>query len=960
MATSEIGELQVLITAQADKFNAEIAKVQNQIQAMSASTGKLSAKTIAMGSILGNVATKAFGKLVSVVRESDLAYRSASQSLTKLATIMQQRGATQAQYNEIVKLTEAEEKLGVISNDAMQNGLQELATYVGKAESLKKLTNVMNNLVVQQHGYDASSYNVLQTATMMGKVLQGQTGGMERIGYHLTEDEKALFNFGTEEERVALLTDIVNNNLGDLNHRLGETNVGRQIQLANTWAQLRAQIGELASAVGNILIPVFSAIANVVGRAIAYIKAFLGLFGIKTANAASQTASNVSNAADAVGDYGDAAEGAAKKAKKALAAFDEMNVLTEDTSSGSSGGGGGGGVDILEDLEASAQQIDWGSLIPDIELPKWVDKIKNLFKEIDFSKLQKSMQKYWESLKTYIKNVLQIGEQFIEKFIQPVAKFAIENALPRIFDTASSIMNSIDFDKLGTAFSHLFSSLARVGQFLLDAFAGLYEILGPIITWINNFVVPPALEVIAFTINVISSVLQGIWNAVVNLYNAAVKPLLDALAACFEPILNFLNDVFGGINDNSNAWSGLTSIVQTVVEILTGPLKVAFEAIAWVINNIVKPAIDFVVGAFQFCFGWLFNLLGITNDNTEAAKNNKKELSELEKQYDKNGDGALNLGERLEYLEQCMNNENKAEKDLIMAQKSLAERMTKLDEYVQKYNKTADELIQMHREGKLSELAQGEALNDLTLAVIDLESANYNVKEATEKYNQEQGETQSQANQLKEQYDMLGETLVKVAENGEQGSLIWNDLIKQMDNLAKKIQSTGKNVGEMRDWYNEAVEAGKNVAQGAANGVDQNSWKYTNSMIRMGQNGLDAFKQFNVIKSPSKLMRKMGGYVGEGAALGVMDTYGDYREAMEGLAEIGENAFNADLSTDNINKTAVASVSAMLELDSLGKTIAENISVNNTVNIGSETFYQDIVDNINEQSHLANRCVLNI
>lgn len=356
MAQSEIGELQVLITAQADKFNEEIAKVQNQIKNMSAATGKLSAKTIALGSILGNVATKAFESIVGVVRSSRQEYENTSASLTKLATVMQQRGATQAQYNEVVKLTEAEEKLGVVSASAMQNGLQELATYVGKAESLKKLTNTMNNLIVQQHGYNANEDQALQTATMMGKVLQGQTGGMERIGYHLDEADKKLFNYGTEEERVALLTSTVNDNLGDMNRRLGETNAGKQIQLANTWSQLRAQIGELATAVGNILIPVFSAIANVVGRAIAYIKAFLKLFGVETGNAAASTASSVSDASEAVSDYGDAAEGAAKKAKKALAAFDEMNVLTEETSSDS--GGGGGGVDILGDLEASANAID--------------------------------------------------------------------------------------------------------------------------------------------------------------------------------------------------------------------------------------------------------------------------------------------------------------------------------------------------------------------------------------------------------------------------------------------------------------------------------------------------------------------------------------------------------------------------------------------------------------------------
>lgn len=545
MATSEIGELQVLITAQADKFNAEIAKVQNQIQAMSASTGKLSAKTIALGGILGTVATKAFGKLVGVIRESDMAYRGASQSLTKLATIMQQRGATQAQYDEIVKLTEAEEKLGVISNDAMQNGLQELATYVGKAESLKKLTNVMNNLVVQQHGYEASSYNVLQTATMMGKVLQGQTGGMERIGYHLTEDEKALFNFGTEEERVALLTDIVNNNLGDLNHRLGETNVGRQIQLANTWNQLKAQVGELASAVGNILIPVFSAVANVVGRAIAYIKAFLGLFGIKTANAASQTASNVSDAADAVGDYGDAATGAAKKVKKSLAAFDEMNVLMEDTSSGSGGGGeGGAGLDILEDLEASALQIDWGSLIPDVELPEWLKSLGSLFSDIDVEAIRAAFVRLWQDIQAGAQPVMQVLSDLWNNYLKPLVTWTGNELLPAFLNA------------LGGAVQFVGQAIGSVWEVALKPFIDAF--LVPIAQWTGGTIV-----------NVLNAIGDGLRDIAKN------KKLMDTIAKGLTAVGSALAvakvvKFFNAFADGIAIFKTVKTATGSIVEALSG------------------------------------------------------------------------------------------------------------------------------------------------------------------------------------------------------------------------------------------------------------------------------------------------------------------------------------------------------------------------------------------------------
>lgn len=1015
MATSEIGELQVLITAQADKFNAEIAKVQNQIQAMSASTGKLSAKTIALGGILGTVATKAFGKLVGVIRESDMAYRGASQSLTKLATIMQQRGATQAQYDEIVKLTEAEEKLGVISNDAMQNGLQELATYVGKAESLKKLTNVMNNLVVQQHGYEASSYNVLQTATMMGKVLQGQTGGMERIGYHLTEDEKALFNFGTEEERVALLTDIVNNNLGDLNHRLGETNVGRQIQLANTWNQLKAQVGELASAVGNILIPVFSAVANVVGRAIAYIKAFLGLFGIKTANAASQTASNVSNAADAVGDYGDAATGAAKKVKKSLAAFDEMNVLMEDTSSGSGGGGGGGaGLDILEDLEASALQIDWGSLIPDVELPNWIKELKNLFSGLDFDKITKAFKRFGNDVQKALKPVGKILSDVWNKYLKPFVTWAGNEALP-------AFLNAV-----GGAIQLIGSVIGSLWDNFLSPF-------------IDNFLVPIA----QFTGGIIVTVLNAIGDALraiasnqtaVDAIVASLVTLLALVAAAkistaVSGLISLIPTLIGGVSSAITAFSsayaagmtmssafgaaaaastGLTSVISGLgqgllgmVEAVCSPVGIAILGVAAAITAVVT-----VVEAFKTA-----QMIADSNTKTyitseqlaEQTANNRARAVESERI-------------QMDELARAISGVNSANLDLINAEENLRNSTTNLESAASENNMTTEQAIAWYEslDGNMSALdnkhlalaksvatykaAQDrstEATKALTAAQEEQKHAEDWLYDAQQRELRALLDEQAQVYANQGDWEGLSNMLVDLAENEYEFVDAQGNVCKRSkDEMAWLVSGVADDMAQAyQDWdevwqhfpisirdqsadiayYLKTTGAtvkanttgvGIDVAQGLIDGLYQkgsDAWRAAydvgNQVIRGLRVGTDSH-------SPSKAAMMVGDFVGEGLVIGLENEEKDVAKAAREIGQIATDnlspyieGFSLDGSlSSNLNDISQG-VAAELALET------ERTPIQLLLQIDGKDIPVDVervIDGINSASFLANRSLVQV
>ncbi len=155
---------------------------------------------------------------------------------TKVARVMKNTtNATDKEINALIKLTSQQEKLGVVSQETQLAGLQELGTYVSQKESLEKLLPVMNDMIAQQYGIGASMESASGIATMMGKVLgNGQVDALSRLGYKFDESQKKILKYGKEEEKVAMLSEIIQQSVGGMNKALGETDAG-QLEIAASY-----------------------------------------------------------------------------------------------------------------------------------------------------------------------------------------------------------------------------------------------------------------------------------------------------------------------------------------------------------------------------------------------------------------------------------------------------------------------------------------------------------------------------------------------------------------------------------------------------------------------------------------------------------------------------------------------------------------------------------------------------
>jgi len=195
-----------------------------------------------------DAAQRSFSQLQAGMKNLADAYAVQEVAETKLATVMQQRmGATDAEIQSIKDLASAQQELGVIGDEVQLSGAQQIATFLNEKASLETLLPAMNNLLAQQKGLNATTQDAVTVGNLMGKVMQGQTSALTRVGITFDEAEEKVLKYGTEQERAAMLAQVITNNVGEMNAQLAQTESGKQQQLVNTLGDMKEQLGGMVN-----------------------------------------------------------------------------------------------------------------------------------------------------------------------------------------------------------------------------------------------------------------------------------------------------------------------------------------------------------------------------------------------------------------------------------------------------------------------------------------------------------------------------------------------------------------------------------------------------------------------------------------------------------------------------------------------------------------------------------------
>ena len=630
------------ITTQSKKASSSMRTMQTSVtrscSAMEKAVGALK-KVFTFGAV-----TMAVRRVYQAGKEAAEAYDQQAEAEAKLARAMRNTmNASNEEIQSVLDLASAQQKLGVIGDEVQLAGAQELSTYLSLSSSLQTLIPVMNDMAAQQYGYNVTAEQTTTIATMLGKVMNGQVNALSRYGYTFDEAQEKILKFGTEEQRAAVLAQVVEQSVRGMNQALAQTPTGRMKQLSNTLGDIKERFGQAVRTLGTVFLPLLNKVADILA-AVATLankvaQAIANVFGGKAAGSEwKYTPGEIGDVGDIADDYGDVASGiddatdstnnlakATQKAKKAAeeyrqqADFDTLHVLSwkkdekEDdfdtdtptstmhtpTTPGSSYSSGSSSSiqQIASGDDGGSETVGW--------LEKLLEKVKekwNEFKEgLDLSKLKDAFANLKDALSTFASSVGKYLEPLWEKVLKPLGQWTINKALPAVIDVLSAAFKvfSAVLDKIRPALEWLWDNfLSKIaswaGELFISALHEIAEQLSNIAKVINGEM---SLGEFIGQLNPIEQLLVGIGAALLT-----VKGIMAGIAA-FKAVKH-VAEVVTGLGGITQAVTGAVGPVRGLHDAFVlafGGAATVISGVTGVIGGLATAVVSFVS---QWTGGW--------------------------------------------------------------------------------------------------------------------------------------------------------------------------------------------------------------------------------------------------------------------------------------------------------------------------------------------------------------------
>lgn len=225
-------------------------ELRDNLDAAKSSAAKFREKMITINQTVAALqnASSAINGLRDTMAGLTASYNAVQQANTQLTTVMRQRmAATEEDIKKVNEVIGAQSKLGVIGGTIQKTGAQQIATFLKEKGTLEQLIPAMNDLLAQQKGLNATQEDARSVANLMGKAMTGQTSALRRVGITFSEAQENIMKYGTEQQRAAMLAQIITDNVGHMNAQLGKTDAGQLKQAEMQFAAIKVQIGELVS-----------------------------------------------------------------------------------------------------------------------------------------------------------------------------------------------------------------------------------------------------------------------------------------------------------------------------------------------------------------------------------------------------------------------------------------------------------------------------------------------------------------------------------------------------------------------------------------------------------------------------------------------------------------------------------------------------------------------------------------
>ena len=621
-------------------------------KAFSSSINSTQAQINSAGSKISN----SFGKIAKVVgtafsvamitrfsKECVSAANIQTEAETKLTTVMRQRmSASNKAISSVKNYASALQETGVVGDEVQLAGAQQLSTFLKTDDALKKLMPAMNNLAVQQNGVNVTSESMVNIGNLMGKVMQGQTSALTRVGITFSDAQAQVLKYGNEEQRAAMLSQVITDNVGNMNKALANTPAGRIQQLKNSFGDTQETLGR---GLNNVFSPMLGFLTKIVTKLSQVASGFENLtkkiFGDSNSEQSSAGMNNLSTGADnattSVDNNTKAINNnakAKKKAERSLANFDKLNVLTKTDSNTSSSnntsstatGGNTPSKKKPNSNNKTNPKFSFSKLYKESGLENFFSKVQRGIDKVDWSAIGNNCKKSITIAKAYLGQVqnvsksalgavgsfvggiVQVGGKQLQTLTGGISKWltkdqgkiigfinTIGTHLSNGFDNLSTFFDGA-FDLLGDSIDRVRPTMENAISNLLSGITDLAGGVGTIVSDSFEIATGKLVEWVEQDSETIGTFFDNI--------QLQIADVLSLVGTVFSDIGTFLSEWWE--SDGSSVFSNIcdmfTNIGTTLMNVYNEWIKPAWDAIvdifksAW--DNCLKPIFEKAVSFF--------------------------------------------------------------------------------------------------------------------------------------------------------------------------------------------------------------------------------------------------------------------------------------------------------------------------------------------------------------------------
>lgn len=676
---STMENLNIVITADVKKALSGLSSLNSQLSKLSTTTGTKATKSI---NSVTNSAKSGTKSMISGLSKLTIVIQTLRKAFDYLGKSIQES----MDYGETINLFQTSMRaLGKKAGDEF--------AFLGKAEaftsSLSESLSLDPDLMMNYQAKfaqmsssmgmtEAAAYDLSESFTMLGadiaslfntdvesaysklqSALAGQSRAMREFGVDIsvaTMQEKA-YELGikksvtamTQAEKAQLRYIMIMEGL-----TVAQGDMARTLESpANQLRILSAQFVQLTRAIGNVFIPMVTAVLPYINAVVMGIKNLVTnlakLVGYEIPDFKA-TPVEIFDTEDASGEVDDVTK-SVKNLKKTMLGIDELNVMN-DNSAAADASAGGSSIDLSAQIaEMNAAYKDMvagitesvGSKSSDIleswrvsfaefkaawggECQKTLGIIYNIFNNIG-----KSVANLWNGLKKAWKEAGN-GKSIVQGLWDVFNELLL--LVERIWGATADWLGGLDWSPFMSAVAGAVSALQPLTSIIGNTLSWLYQtVLLPIATWTIQSAAPASIAAVTSALQMLSAFLQPffagfqqLWESlqpIVAWVESVVIVIIDGVRSMFEKLAAVFTEKGSKIQGIVSGIGDVISAVWVVIEPIFNMLRDLVANVFEYVGNLISTTVGYIIDLFS---GLINFVAGVFTGDWERAWGGIKEI----------------------------------------------------------------------------------------------------------------------------------------------------------------------------------------------------------------------------------------------------------------------------------------------------------------------------------------------